>query len=76
MSGGELREVFVHHLLGSVFSENGVDEGVVDVTEDRDGSIDLGELCVASQRVVARRKGKSVPSIATMAAVKDMPAPP
>ena len=45
VSGGELGHVFVHHLLGSVLSQDGVDEGVVDITEDRDGSIDLGEFC-------------------------------
>jgi hypothetical protein len=30
--------------FGTVFADNGVDEGVVDVTHNRDGGIDLGKL--------------------------------
>ena len=57
MSGGELREVFVHHLLGSVLSQDGVDEGVVDIAEDGDGGVDLGEFCDDSQRLSEQSDG-------------------
>ena len=57
VGGGELGHIFVHHLLGSVLSENGVDEGVVDIAEDRDGSVDLGEFCVDSRGLSARSDG-------------------
>lgn len=85
----QLGEVLVLQGLRGVLAQDGVDEGVVHVAQDRYRRVNLGELCAVNCslglvpssfllsifRVLPQRWGR-VPSMAKIADVNEAPAPP